>query len=230
MNKVMKIFDRLTLQYVKNRTLLTSIVVQNVIFSIIVLIFANVITSNANITGELDYEQIKFFSKITITLLFLSATISTPLFMSTSLYQLYKKNIIEHLLSIKINIDDIIFATFLRGITVVTILAFSALPISCVAFYFGGFGILKFIKLIVCFVSYILLLSTFCIYFATKILDGNLSLVISYLMCFILLAANMLFLDTFLYGRYRFLLYMFLCSMTSLVLLALSRKTKIFVS
>ena len=228
MSKILKIFDRITLEYVKKRTLLTFLIVQNVIFALIVLIFANVIISNANVTGELDYNQIKNFYMLVIILLYTGSFIVVPVIISPVLYTYYKNHIMEHLMAVKIDIDDIVFAVFIRGFSLVLILFFSALPIASVAFYFGGFGIIKLLKLLTCLIFYILLLSVVCIYISTRILDGNLAVVVSYIVCLFLLAFNLLTIRAILASLNLFIIYVAFISIVALILLSLARKTTIF--
>lgn len=228
MSKIFKIFDRMTIEHVKRRTLFTFLIVQNITFALIVLIFANVIISNANVSGELDYSQIKNFYTTVIILLYLGSYIVTPLIMSKSLYSYYKNHIMEHLMAVKIDIDDIVFAMFMRGLSLVLILFFSALPIASVAFYFGGFGIIKLIKLLVCLLVYILLLSIVCTYVSTRIVDGNLALVLSYLICFFILVFCLVTIRFVFNSRNIFIFYIASVSIISLVLLAMARKTTAF--
>ena len=180
MDNVLKIFDRLTLESVKKRTFLLLFIFQNIILSLVVLVYANIIISNARINNELDYQQIQNFYTISIALLFFSIYILAPLVLSNWLNKLYKSNIIEHLLSVDIDISSIVFAVFLRGISIVSVLLISAMPIISISFYFGGFSIIKVIKLIICLFAFILLLSSTSIYISTIILDGNLSIVVAY--------------------------------------------------
>ena len=64
MGNIVKILNRLNEVYVKQRVLLMCLIAQNTILTLIMLIFANVIISNGNTNGELDYSQIRLFYNI----------------------------------------------------------------------------------------------------------------------------------------------------------------------
>ena len=228
MDNVLKIFDRLTLESVKKRTFLLLFIFQNIILSLVVLVYANIIISNARINNELDYQQIQNFYTISIALLFFSIYILAPLVLSNWLNKLYKSNIIEHLLSVDIDISSIVFAVFLRGISIVSILLISAMPIISISFYFGGFSIIKVIKLIICLFAFILLLSSTSIYISTIILDGNLSIVVAYVIGLFIYILNIINLSRILNSTYFLIFYLIFIVITSLVLLYYARKTKIF--
>ena len=228
MDNVLKIFDRLTLESVKKRTFLLLFIFQNIILSLVVLVYANIIISNARINNELDYQQIQNFYTISIALLFFSIYILAPLVLSNWLNKLYKSNIIEHLLSVDIDISSIVFAVFLRGISIVSILLISAMPIISISFYFGGFSIIKVIKLIICLFAFVLLISSTSIYISTIILDGNLSIVVAYVIGLFIYILNIINLSRILNSTYFLIFYLIFIVITSLVLLYYARKTKIF--
>ena len=106
MENILKIYKRLNNSYVKQRILLVYLIAQNTILSLAVLIFANVIISNGQINGELDYSQIRYFYTFAIIALFVLVLIFAPIFLSRTLNSLYKKNIIEHLLSAKVELKQ----------------------------------------------------------------------------------------------------------------------------
>ena len=228
MNKIHTIYSRLTLSYVKQRTLLLILLVQSVILSLVVLIFANVIISNANITGELDYNQVRVFYTLSILLLFILAFILTPYFLSNILNKLYANNIIEHLLSVRIDISDIVFAVFLRGLVSVLIMFFSALPIISISFYFGGLGLIKIIKLFIFLLRYILLLSSVTIYISSSIVNAMSSMIVSYIVCFILMVLHLLILNTVINISHLIFMYFLISIIISISLLAMSCRTRIF--
>ena len=143
MENIFKILNRLNYVYVKRRVLLLFLIVQNTILSLVILIFANVIISNGKINGELDYSQIRLFYNVAIVLLFILILILAPILLSREMNGLYKKNIIEHLLSVKIEIRDIVYAVYFRGLATLIVLLVSAFPIIVISFYFGGFSLVK---------------------------------------------------------------------------------------
>ena len=228
MNKVYTIYSRLTLIYVKQRTLLLILLVQNTIISLVVLIFANVIISNANITGELDYNQVQVFYTLSILILFALIFLLTPYFLSNILNNLYANNIIEHLLSVKIGISDIVFAAYLRGLISVLIMFCSALPIISISFYFGGMGFIKIIKLFVFLLCFILFLSSLTIYISSSIINGTNSMIISYIACFVFMIIHILILNIVINYSHLIYIYFFISSIVSISLLAMSCRTKIF--
>lgn len=228
MNKIYTIYSRLTLGYVKQRTLLLVLLVQNIILSLVVLIFANVIISNANITGELDYNQVGVFYTLSILLLFVLIFVLTPYFLSNVLNSLYANNIIEHLLSVRITISDIVFAVFLRGLVSVLIMFFSALPIISISLYFGGIGLVKIIKLFIFLMCFILLLSTVTIYISSSIINGTMSMIASYIVCLIILIVHLLILNMVINYNHLIYIYFFISIVLSISLLAMSCRTKIF--
>lgn len=138
MENIFKILNRLNYVYVKRRVLLLFLIVQNTILSLVILIFANVIISNGKINGELDYSQIRLFYNVAIVLLFILILILAPILLSREMNGLYKKNIIEHLLSVKIEIRDIVYAVYFRGLATLIVLLVSAFPIIVISFYFGA--------------------------------------------------------------------------------------------
>lgn len=228
MNKVQTIYSRLTLSYVKQRTLLFVLLIQNVILSFVILIFANVIISNANITGELDYNQVKVFYTLSILILFILVSVLVPYFLSNILNKLYADYIIEHLLSVKIGISDIVFAAYLRGLVSVLIMFFSALPIISISFYFGGIGFIKIIKILIFLLCFILLLSSVTIYISSSLINATNSMIVSYIVCFILMLLHLLMLNIVINYRHLIYIYISISVIVSISLLAMSCRTKIF--
>lgn len=228
MENILKIYKRLNSSYVKQRILLVYLIAQNTILSLAVLIFANVIISNGQINGELDYSQIRYFYTFAIIALFVLVLIFAPIFLSRTLNSLYKKNIIEHLLSAKVELSEIVYAVFLRGTSILIILLVSSFPIIVISFYFGGFGIIKMLKLVGIIISYAVFFSSICLYISTKSIDENASTIISYVIGIILTLLNIYYLNYFLNSRFLIVFYVLFNIIMSLILLSLSKKTSIF--
>lgn len=228
MENILKIYKRLNNSYVKQRILLVYLIAQNTILSLAVLIFANVIISNGQINGELDYSQIRYFYTFAIIALFVLVLIFAPIFLSRTLNSLYKKNIIEHLLSVKVELSEIVYAVFLRGTSILIILLVSSFPIIVISFYFGGFGIIKMLKLVGIIISYAVFFSSICLYISTKSIDENASTIISYVIGIILTLLNIYYLNYFLNSRFLIVFYVLFNIIMSLILLSLSKKTSIF--
>lgn len=228
MENILKIYKRLNNSYVKQRILLVYLIAQNTILSLAVLIFANVIISNGQINGELDYSQIRYFYTFAIIALFVLVLIFAPIFLSRTLNSLYKKNIIEHLLSAKVELSEIVYAVFLRGTSILIILLVSSFPIIVISFYFGGFGIIKMLKLVGIIISYAVFFSSTCLYISTKSIDENASTIISYVIGIILTLLNIYYLNYFLNSRFLIVFYVLFNIIMSLILLSLSKKTSIF--
>lgn len=228
MGNIVKIFNRLNGVYVKQRVLLMCLIAQNTILSLIMLIFANVIISNGNVNGELDYSQIRLFYNIAIALLFLIVDLFTPILLSRSLNDLYKKNIIEHLLSVRISIRDIVYAVYFRGLSTLLILLVSSFPIIVISFYFGGFGVIKMLRLLFIIFGYAILFSSICLYISTKFLDENATTIVSYVVGVALTLINMFYLHRLLNNAFLAIIYVIFCVMASLILISVSKKTTIF--
>lgn len=228
MNKIYTIYDRLTLRYVRQRTLLLFLLVQNVILALAILIFANVIISNANITGELDYNQVRIFYTVSILILFVLVTMLTPYLLSNTLNKLYDNNIVEHLLSVKIGISDIVFAVFLRGLTSVFIMFFSALPIISISFYFGGIGLIKIIKLFIFFICFILVLASVTLYISSSLINATSSIIVSYIACILITLLHLQILNYIINYNHLIYIYFFFSIVVSISLIAMSCRTKIF--
>ncbi|MBO6119836.1 MAG: hypothetical protein J6P02_05170 [Lachnospiraceae bacterium] len=228
MENILKIYKRLNNSYVKQRILLVYLIAQNTILSLAMLIFANVIISNGQINGELDYSQIRYFYTFAIIALFVLVLIFAPIFLSRTLNTLYKKNIIEHLLSAKVELSEIVYAVFLRGTSILIILLVSSFPIIVISFYFGGFGIIKMLKLVGIIISYAVFFSSICLYISTKSIDENASTIISYVIGIILTLLNIYYLNYFLNSRFLIVFYVLFNIIMSLILLSLSKKTSIF--
>ena len=228
MENIIKILNRLNDVYVKQRVLLLFLIVQNTILSLIMLIFANVIISNGKIIGELDYSQIRLFYNVAIILLFVLVLIISPILLSRSLNELYKKNIIEHLMSVKIEISDIVYAVYFRGLSTLIVLLVSAFPIIVISFYFGGFGVAKILRLLVMVLSFAVLFSAVCIFISTRIVDANASIIVSYVAGIGLTMINIYFLNVVLNGGLLVIAYVILNIVLSLILVSISKKTTIF--
>ena len=192
------------------------------------LIFANVIISNGKIIGELDYSQIRLFYNVAIILLFVLVLIISPILLSRSLNELYKKNIIEHLMSVKIEIRDIVYAVYFRGLSTLIVLLVSAFPIIVISFYFGGFGVAKILRLLVMVLSFAVLFSAVCIFISTRIVDANASIIVSYVAGIGLTMINIYFLNVVLNGGLLVIAYVILNIVLSLILVSISKKTTIF--
>lgn len=214
--------------YVKRRTILIFLIIQNTILSLIMLIFVNVIVSNGVINGELDYSQIRLFYNTAVVLLFIIVLILAPIFLARSLNDLYKKNIIEHLLAVKIDISEIVYAVYFRGLITLIIVLVSAFPIIVISFYFGGFGLLKIFKLLGMLLSFAVLYSAVCIFISTRFIDGNVSALVSYLAGAVLTLINIYFLNYVLNGSFLIIVYVVFNIVLSLVLVSVSRKTSLF--
>lgn len=228
MKNILKIFNRLNEVYVKQRVLLICLIAQNTILSLIMLIFANVIISNGNINGELDYSQIRLFYNIAIILLFIIIDLFAPILLSRSLNDLYKKNIIEHLLSVRISIRDIVYAVYFRGLTTLLILLVSAFPIIVISFYFGGFGVIKMLRLLVIIFSYAILFSSICLFISTRFIDENATTIVSYVVGVVLTLVNVYYLHRLLNNAFSTFFYAVFCIIMALILISLAKKTTIF--
>lgn len=228
MGNIVKILKRLNEVYVKQRVLLLCLITQNTILSLIMLIFANVIISNGNANGELDYSQIRLFYNIAIMLLFFIIDLFTPILLSRSLSDLYKKNIIEHLLSVRISIRDIVYAVYFRGLSTLLVLLVSSFPIIVISFYFGGFGVIKMLRLLVIILGYALLFSSACIYISTKFIDENATTIVSYVVGVILTVGNMYYLHRLLNNPFLAIIYALFCTLVALILISVAKKTTIF--
>lgn len=228
MNKTIKILERLNESYIKRRLLVLSLAIQNIILSLIMLMYANVIISNGKINGELDYTQVSFFYNMAIVLLFIVICIFAPYLLSNSLNILYENNVIEHLLAVKINFSEIVFAVYLRGIRTLLILVVSAFPIISISFYFGGFSLQRIVRLFLLIIIFAIFISSICIFISTKILDKNIAIIIAYVISFIFTVINILYLNKALYSVSYTFIYSLLLMIISLILLSVARNSKIF--
>lgn len=228
MKNTFKILERLKESYIKRRLLIVSLVVQNLILSLIVLIFANMIISNARLNGEIDYTQVRIFYNMVVFLLFMIISIFAPFLLSNSLNILCENNIIEHLLSVRISIKEIVFAVFLRGTFTLLILVVSAFPIASISFYFGGFSLIKIIRLFVIILAYSIFMSSVCVFISTIIYDKNISIIVAYVVSLILTIVNVFNLSKFLYSLPYTLIYVISMIIISLILISNARNTTIF--
>ena len=218
MNKIIKIFNRLNEVYVKQRLLLIFLIIQNTILSLLILIFANVIISNGQVNGELDYSQIRMFYNLAIIIPFILIYIYSPLLLSRVINILYKRNVIVHLLSVKIDISDIVYAVYFRGLITLIILLVSSFPIIIVSFYFGGFGLIKMLKLLFMILSYSALFSSICLFISTRFIDENTTIIVSYVLGAILTFANIFYLTRFINSSLLIIPYILFNIITALIL------------
>ena len=228
MENIFKILNRLNYVYVKRRVLLLFLIVQNTILSLVILIFANVIISNGKINGELDYSQIRLFYNVAIVLLFILILILAPILLSREMNGLYKKNIIEHLLSVKIEIRDIVYAVYFRGLATLIVLLVSAFPIIVISFYFGGFSLVKIFRLMGMVLSFAVLFSAVCIFISARLKDENASIIVSYVAGIALTLINIYFLNVILNGGLLVIAYVIINIVLSLILVSISKKTTLF--
>ena len=228
MNKVLIILKRLKENFVRQRILLLSMIIQNVPLSLIVLIYANVIISNAKITGELDYFQVSLFYNVAVASLFIIICVFAPLLISRELNRLYTCNVIEHLLSVKIDISDIVYAIYIRGAVTLLILLISSFPIISISFYFGGFSMFRIIKLLLFMICYSALISAICVFISSRIFDANASIIVSYLIAIVVSIFTIFSLAGFLRSNLLYIFVIILCLIISFALLSMSRKTRIF--
>lgn len=228
MKNIIKILERLNDSYIKRRLLVLSLTIQNIILSLIMLMYANMIITNGKVNGELDYTQVRFFYNMAIVLLFIIICTFAPYLLSNSLNILYENNIIEHLLSVRISFGEIVYAVYLRGIMTLLILVVSAFPIISISFYFGGFSLPKIIRLFILIIIFAIFISSICIFISTKVLDKNIAIIIAYAISFIFTVLNLLFLNITLYSvSYTFVYTLFLI-IVSLMLLSIARNSTIF--
>ena len=228
MKNTMIVLERLNESYLKQRLLIVMLVLQNVILSLIVLIYANMIISNGRINGELDYIQVRFFYNLAIVMLSFIICAYTPFLLSNSLNILYENNIIEHLLSVKVKIREIVFAVFARGVQTLFILLISTFPIISISFYFGGFSIPKIIRLFMLLIIFATFISSICIYISSIIIDKNVSLIVAYVISIILTILNLISLYHFLDNWAIAIIYSTGLIILSLALLSFARNTTIF--
>lgn len=228
MSKILIILKRLNEVFVKQRVLLVCLVIQNVTLALMMLIYANVIISNGMISGELDYGRIRMFYTFAIILLFLIICIFAPMLSSRSLNELYNNNTIDHLLSVNIEISDIVYAVFLRALSTLMIILISSFPILSVSFYFGGFSIIKILRLLIYVMSFATFITAVCVFISTIIFDANAAIVISYVVSLVLALSNVFYISKFLSSTLLTLMYVVLNAILVLILVSISRKTKIF--
>lgn len=228
MGNIIKIYRRLRNVYVKERLLLILLTVQNTVLSLIVLIYANGIISNGKINGVLNYSQVRLFYSIAIFLVFVLVIIYSPMFLSNTLNNLYKNNVIEHFLSVKIKMNEIVFAVYFRGLVLLLILLISSFPIICISFYFGGFGIENIIRLFILLISVSILVSAVCILISSKIMDSNVSIILSYIVVAIMIFFHLFYLNRFINSISILLIYVIISLLISLILLTISSKNNIY--
>lgn len=218
MQNIKKLYDRFTESLVKNRTLLLFVAVQNIVLTLIVLIYANVIISNGKINGELDYSQVKFFYNFIIYFLVFIIFVFMPYFLSRSLNRLAKNNTLEYLIASKVKLNEVVYATYVRGLASSVMLIVSAFPIACVSLYFGGVGSFRAFKLIVFLMCYAAFYGALCIYLSSIIKDVNSSLYLSYVLGFVLAIFNVFILKYIINNTFITFMYIVFTMMASIVL------------
>lgn len=223
MKNIKKISNRLNIMFMKERTLLLLVSIQNIIISLIVLIFSNVIISNANATGELDYFQIGIFNNICISFLALSIFVSVPMFIGGVYNNFNEENVIEHMLAVKITNSDIITAIMISGFCSAFVVFMTSCPIALTSFYFIGDGALKIVKIIIFLVSFLLLYSTITLYISTKFANAKISTFVSYIFGLILLFFNLTILNTIIANLRFYFVYIILVIIISIIIFAFSR-------
>jgi hypothetical protein len=152
----------------------------------------------------------------------------TPFLLSNSLNKLYENNIIEHLLSVRVRIGEIVFAVFLRGLRTLVILLISSFPIISISFYFGGFSISRIIRLFTILIVFACFMSSISIFISSRILDKNVSIIIAYVISIIVTIVNLIALKTLLDSWTMIIIYAIGMAIISLSLLANARNTTIF--
>lgn len=222
------IYNRLKLVYTKKRMFPIILFIQNVLMSLIVLIFANLIISEGKTMGELNYKHIKTFYTITIIMLFVLPTIYSPYFLAKSVNELVKNNITINLFSSKAKSVDIIFSCFLCGFVAILVLAFSVLPIVIVSFYFGGVSIYRFLVIVIYLIFYIILISSISAVISAIIIEPNLSVVLAYIISIFLFFIHIFGLSYILNNYLFLIIYAFSILILFLILLSFSKKTHIF--
>lgn len=228
MKNTLKILSRLSEAYLKKRLLLVLLGIQSIVLSLIVLTYANNILSNARINGELDYYQIKFFYNMTSVVLFVIISAYVPFFLSNSLNILYEDNIIEHLLSVKVSIKDIVLAVYLRGLIYTYTLLIATFPIISISFYFGGFRIQRIIRLLILIFTYNTVLSSVCIYVSSLIKDKNVAIITGYILSIIFIVIHIVYWHTIISSDVITSTYLFSSLCLSIIFLSLARNTQIF--
>lgn len=228
MKNIKKIFERFTESLVRTRALPFLLSVQNIVFAILVLIYANIIISRGKINGELDYDRIKLFYNLVIYILYFLVFIYAPYFLAGALNGLYKNNTIEYLLSTRMNIKEITYAAFLRGFANVLILIVSTFPIACVSLYFGGMGIVRVLRIIICLISFSMLLSSICLYISSFYKERNATVLVSYVICFFIFLLHMFLLKYIINLNFVTFLYFLFANTLSLIFIVLAYKGRIF--
>lgn len=224
MDNISKIMQRLTMKFMKERTILILISVQNIVLALIVLIFSNIIISNANISGELDYFQIGIFNNICILLLFLSIYVTVPIFIGGIYGELCTTNVVEHLLAVKITNSDILTAILIRGLINSFIIFMTACPITLMSFYFMGDGALKIIKIVIFLVSFLCLYSVITLHISTRFNNSNISIFVSYLIGVFLFIFYIYIQNLVLNNLRIYLFYLIFIVIVSIIVFAFTRK------
>lgn len=222
------IYNRLKLVFIKKRVFPIILIIQNLLMSLIVLIYANRIISDGKTIGELNYQFIKTFYTITIFILFILPVLYSPYFLAKSVNELVKNNITINLFSSKVKSINIVFPCFLCGFLSVLVLTFSILPIIIVSFYFGGISIYRFIIILIYLIFYIIFVSGISMYISTIIVEPNLSIVFVYIIDIILLFIHVLGLPYILNNRLLLITYSIIVMIIFLILMVFSKKTRLF--
>ncbi len=192
MGKVSKIFDRLTIKHVKQRTLVTCLAVQNITLALIVLIITNIILSNNIRTGQLNYMHIRLFYTFCLLILFLIPYILVPIFSSRTINSMYNNNVVDNLLSSGVMASDIVYASYLRGLSFSIIMIASAIPITSISFYFGGMSINMILKIYLVIILFAVFFSAICTYISARVFDVNVATIISYVVGLVALIGTLM--------------------------------------
>ena len=218
MRNVLKIFNRLTLYYTRKRMLLFIIAIQTIVLSLIVLLFSNVIISDASSAGTFNYNYIRYFYTSCILILFIIAYLVTPIFSSKTLNDMYKYNVLDNLVSSKVSMLAIANAAFLRAFMYVVIVIAAATPIISISFYYGGIGIYTILKIFIYLLAFILLFTSLSMYVSSKVIDGNVSMILSYVFGFILLVFHVFFMRTVIASNFSLMVYSLIVVFVSFLL------------
>lgn len=227
MQNIKMIYKRFTNALVKDKTLLFSVTVQDVILILIVLIYANAIISNGKTSSELNYEQVKFFYNLVIYMLMLIVYVFTPYFLSGTINKLVKDNTVEYLLSTYVKLNEIVCSVYLRGFFSVVILIVSAFPIACISLYFGGVGILKAAKIVLFLLSLTAFFSSICLYISSIIREINAAVLLSYIIGIFVMLFHISFLRYIINSNLLIFFYVFFAILSSIILIFQSSKCKV---
>ena len=131
-------------------------------------------------------------------------------------------------MSVRISMRDIVYAVYFRGLSTLLILLVSSFPIIVISFYFGGFGVIKMLRLLIIILSYAMLFSSICLYVSTRFIDENATTIVSYVIGIVLTAINMYYLHRLLNNTFLAIIYALFCVIVALILISVAKKTTIF--